>query len=72
MIYRQYTALQKCYPDGTPVEPPVYIKGELVSNLELYIHTKPKFHYLYHTLFPAQNAPYISILIKISGFEHIR
>ena len=23
------------------------LKGELVSNLELYIHTKPKFHYLY-------------------------
>lgn len=34
MIYRQYIALQKCYPDGTPVEPPVYIKGELVSTKE--------------------------------------
>lgn len=34
MVYKQYIALQKCYPDGTPVEPPVYIKGEIVSTEE--------------------------------------
>ena len=34
MVYKQYIALQKCYSDGTPVEPPVYIKGEIVSTEE--------------------------------------
>lgn len=34
MEFKQYKALQKCYPDGTPVEPPVYIKDETYEIME--------------------------------------